>query len=128
MLHERCLEGEMAKTGANMLTLKEAARILGVHENTLRSWEQRGLIRLIRLPGSRYRRVPVAEVERLAAQMRADLLRVAGVRLDPPPTDADLLAQGQALALVVKEELAGTEWPESLEETMQMLRGRSWLS
>jgi len=118
----------MAKTGANMLTLKEAARILGVHENTLRSWEQRGLIRLIRLPGSRYRRVPVAEVERLAAQMRADLLRVAGVRLDPPPTDADLLAQGQALALVVKEELAGTEWPESLEETMQMLRGRSWLS
>jgi len=118
----------MAETRANVLTLKEAARILGVHENTLRSWEQRGLIRLIRLPGSRYRRVPAAEVERLAALMRGELLQTGGVRLDPPPADAELLARGRALALQVKEELAGAEWPETLEETMRKLRGRSWSS
>jgi len=118
----------MVESRAGMLNLKEAARILGVHENTLRNWEQQGFIRLIRLPGSRYRRVPVTEVERLVTRMRGDLLHVTGVRLDPPPTDAALLAQGQTLALTVKEELAGTEWPESLEETMQKLRGRSWSS
>ena len=52
---------------ANYLTLKEAAEQLGVHPNTLRNWERRGVIRLERLPGSRYRRVPVYEVRRLAA-------------------------------------------------------------
>ena len=113
---------------ASTLTLKEAARILGVHENTLRNWERRGLIRLIRLPGSRYQRVPVAEVERLIAQMSGATLHADKVRLDPPPTDAKLLAQGRALAEVVKEELAHAQWPETLEEAMQRLRGRIWSS
>jgi len=44
------------------------------------------------------------------------------------PTDAELLAQGQALAKVVKEELAHAQWPETLEEAMQRLRGRLWSS
>jgi len=35
------------------------------------------------------------------------------------PTDAELLAQGQALAKVVKEELAHAQWPETLEEAIQ---------
>jgi len=30
------------------LTLKEASKRLGVHPNTLRNWEQQGVIRLIR--------------------------------------------------------------------------------
>jgi len=47
---------------ANYLTLKEAAERLGVHPNTLRNWKRRGVIRLARLPGSCYRRVPVYEV------------------------------------------------------------------
>jgi excisionase family DNA binding protein len=111
-----------------MLNLKEAARILGVHENTLHNWEKRGLVRLIRLPGSRYRRVPATEVERLLAQMQGGRQRGAGVRLDPPPAEAPLLAQSQALARVVRDELAGAQWPETLEEAMQGLRGRSWSS
>ena len=49
------------------LTLKEASERLGVHPNTLRNWERRGVIRLERLPGSRYRRVPVYEVQRVEA-------------------------------------------------------------
>ena len=112
----------------NFLTLKEAARRLGVHENTLRNWERRGLIRLIRLPGSRYRRVPVAEVERLLAQMEGTRVSTGEVRLEPPPADQELLAQGQVLAQAVKEELARTQWSETLEETMQRLRGRVWSS
>ena len=104
----------MVESHAGMLKLKEAARILGVHENTLRKWELQGLIRLIRLPGSRYRRVPATEVQRLVAQMRGDLLHATGVRLDPPPTDVALLAEGQAMARKVKEELAKAEWPQDL--------------
>ena len=54
---------------ANYLTLKEAAEQLGVHPNTLRNWERRGVIRLERLPGSRYRRVPVYEVQRVEREL-----------------------------------------------------------
>lgn len=35
---------------ATFLTLKRAAQVLGVHEQTLRSWERRGLIRLRACP------------------------------------------------------------------------------
>jgi excisionase family DNA binding protein len=51
------------------LTLKEASERLGVHPNTLRNWERRGLVRLARLPGSRYRRVSRYEVERLRVEL-----------------------------------------------------------
>ena len=50
-------------------TLKEAADRLGVHPQTLRNWEARGTIQLVRLPNSGYRRVPAAEVERLRASI-----------------------------------------------------------
>jgi excisionase family DNA binding protein len=105
------------------LTLKEASRRLGVHPNTLRNWEQQGVIQLIRLPGSRYRRVPVSEVERLAAQMHG---QQAGVRVEPPSDDPAVIAEGQALARTIQSELAALEQTQTLEETMQALRGRSW--
>jgi excisionase family DNA binding protein len=62
------------KDGAAMhaehrLSVRETARCLGVHENTVRNWEERGVIRAIKLPGSGYRRFDVAEVERLQSQM-----------------------------------------------------------
>ena len=62
------------------LTLKEASQQLGVHPNTLRNWERRGVIHLARLPGSRYRPVPPAEVERLAAEMYAGLPEASSAR------------------------------------------------
>jgi len=110
------------------LSLKEAAKRLGVHPNTLRNWEQRGLIRLVRLPGSRYRRVPVAEVQRLLREMHRPVVEAGGVRLDPPPDDPALIAEGQALAQTIQAELAALEQPQTLEETMEALRGRSWSS
>ena len=55
------------------LTLKEASERLGVHPNTLRNWERRGLVRLARLPGSQYRRVSESEVARLAGRMESAL-------------------------------------------------------
>lgn len=54
---------------AGHVTVREAARLIGVHENTVRSWEQRGIIHAVRLPGSNFRRVPEAEVDRIRSEM-----------------------------------------------------------
>jgi excisionase family DNA binding protein len=55
---------------AQHLNVRETARRLGVHENTVRNWANRGLLRPVRLPGSGYRRFEAADVERLALEMR----------------------------------------------------------
>jgi excisionase family DNA binding protein len=57
-------------TTAQHLNVRETARRLGVHENTVRNWADRGILRPMRLPGSGYRRFDVADVERLAQEMR----------------------------------------------------------
>jgi hypothetical protein len=106
------------------LTLKRASHQLGVHEQTLRSWEKRGLIQMVRLPGSGYRRVLVTEVERLQDKMlRAG--DVPRVRLDPPRRDAEALAQAAMLAEAVRAELVGLE-ATTLDDLMAARRGRSW--
>jgi hypothetical protein len=52
-----------------LLNVRDTARALGVHENTVRNWEERGILRAARLPGSGYRRFSVQDVERLRAEM-----------------------------------------------------------
>lgn len=51
-----------------LMQVREAARYLGVHENTLRRWETNGLVRAVRLP-SGVRRFRVEDIERLRAEM-----------------------------------------------------------
>ena len=122
---------------SNYLTLKEASEQLGVHPNTLRNWEQRGIIHLTRLPGSRYRRVPKAEVERLASGMESGLPDLSSDRwarsgrvlmLLPPPEDPEFLAVAETMAEEIKAELAGVEPQGTLEEAMRALRGLAWSS
>jgi excisionase family DNA binding protein len=43
------------------LTIRDSARALGVHENTIRNWINKGLLKAQRLP-SGVRRVPRSEV------------------------------------------------------------------
>lgn len=52
-----------------LLNVRDTARALGVHENTVRNWEERGILRAVRLPGSGYRRFAVQDVERLRTEM-----------------------------------------------------------
>jgi hypothetical protein len=52
-----------------LLNVRGTARALGVHENTVRNWEARGLLRAVRLPGSGFRRFAVEDVERLRPEM-----------------------------------------------------------
>jgi len=57
----------------DFLNVRDTARTLGVHENTVRNWESRGLLRAVHLPGSGFRRFAVQDVERLRAEMFAQL-------------------------------------------------------
>jgi excisionase family DNA binding protein len=52
-----------------LLNVRDTARALGVHENTVRNWEERGILRAVRLPGSGYRRFSAQDVERLRTEM-----------------------------------------------------------
>jgi excisionase family DNA binding protein len=54
--------------GMALLGVREAARRLGVHENTLRRWEKAGLILAVKLPTG-VRRFREEDVERLHADM-----------------------------------------------------------
>jgi excisionase family DNA binding protein len=52
----------------SLLGVREAARRLGVHENTLRRWEQSGLIRAVKLPTG-VRRFREEDVQKLYEEM-----------------------------------------------------------
>ena len=55
-----------------MLSVKEAAKELSIHEQTLRAWERKGFIKAHRLPGSRYRRFAAEEVGRVKRAMAGE--------------------------------------------------------
>lgn len=59
----------------NLLSVREAARRLGVHENTVRNWCNSGVLAPMVLPGSGYRRIPVDQVEALVAAMAREWVR-----------------------------------------------------
>lgn len=73
----------------SLLQVREAARGLGVHENTLRRWEERGLIRAVRLP-SGVRRFRAEDIALLRSEMfngfppvvEEELPKVRGTALD----------------------------------------------
>jgi excisionase family DNA binding protein len=54
---------------SELLNVRQTAQALGVHENTVRNWEARGLLRAVRLPGSGFRRFSSEDVERLRREM-----------------------------------------------------------
>jgi hypothetical protein len=69
-----------------LLNVRDTARALGVHENTVRNWESRGILRAVHLPGSGFRRFAVHDVERLRAEMFEQLA---------PATEGPVVRQGR---------------------------------
>lgn len=53
---------------SSLMQVRQAARVLGVHENTVRRWEERGLLRAVRLP-SGVRRFRPEDIKELHDQM-----------------------------------------------------------
>jgi excisionase family DNA binding protein len=66
----------------HLMQVREVARALGVHENTVRRWESRGLLRAVRLP-SGVRRFRVEDVDAVRARMFSGLA--------PLDTDDDIV-------------------------------------
>lgn len=54
--------------GGEFLNVRDTARRLDVHENTVRNWARQGVLPDARVPGSRFLRFRAADVERLIAQ------------------------------------------------------------
>lgn len=55
---------------SELLTGRQTARILDIHENTVRNWADAGILPVAEvLPGTRYRRYDPADVERLKRRM-----------------------------------------------------------
>lgn len=61
----------MVEAQEELLNVRETARRLGVHENTVRNWAREGLLPDARVPGSRYLRFRTIDVERLLGQRGA---------------------------------------------------------
>ena len=56
-----------------LLNVRETASRLGVHENTIRNWEKHGILRAVRLPGSKFRRFNLETIEKLQEDMLSQL-------------------------------------------------------
>ena len=56
------------RAGPRLLTISEAAAMLGISPNTLRRWADQGVVKTIKLP-SGYRRFELTEIERKRREM-----------------------------------------------------------
>jgi excisionase family DNA binding protein len=61
---------------SQLMKVREVARTLGVHENTVRRWEERGLLRAVRLP-SGVRRFRPEDVNAMRAEMFSEFAALA---------------------------------------------------
>jgi excisionase family DNA binding protein len=103
------------------MTLRQAARRLGVHESTVRRYADRGLIAAVRLP-SGVRRLRRADVETLATRVRTPALASPALASETPARTSpgktiDVLAAEQGIApLAAVDELAARSVWRSDEE------------
>ena len=76
---------------SNYISFREAAQRLGVHENTVRRYADRGLIKAVRLP-SGVRRLRRADVEAMQPASPDELSAAVGA--DPPSATLDEIVEG----------------------------------
>ena len=57
------------------MNIKEAAAYLGVHQNTVRKWADRGKVAHRRLPDGGYRQFERGELDEFKAQLRREVGR-----------------------------------------------------
>jgi excisionase family DNA binding protein len=51
------------------LNVRDTAKTLGIHENTVRNLEKKGELKAVRLPGSGFRRFRKADIEQMRDEM-----------------------------------------------------------
>jgi predicted DNA-binding transcriptional regulator AlpA len=75
-----------------LLNVRETAKRLGVHENTVRSYAKEGLLPDARVPGTKFFKFRASDVERLSAQRGAVAPSLAAERRTASP---ELITAGQ---------------------------------
>jgi len=75
---------------AELMQVRQAARVLGVHENTVRRWEERGLLQAVKLP-SGVRRFRIEDIAAIREQMFSGFA--------PLPEDHDVVAVKHARSI-----------------------------
>lgn len=118
-------EADHEHSDSRLLSVREAAAILNVHEHTLRGWVRKGIIRAVHLPGSNYSRFRPEEVQRVRKLME-ESGGDPGVRIERPRTSLEDLELAHRLHDEVMAFLAEQPPEETLEEVMTRLRGRPW--
>jgi transposase-like protein len=68
----------------DFITIRDTARIFDVHENTVRNWITRRIIRNVSVLPSGVRRIPLEEVERLKTAMVEGPSSLAESRIPSP--------------------------------------------
>ena len=63
---------DLERASGSLVRVSEAARELDVHENTIRNWIDKGILKAVRLP-SGHRRIDAAEVENLRLGIMGNL-------------------------------------------------------
>src|SRR5436305_15009566 len=78
-----------------LLSVRETARRLGVHENTVRNWAREGILPTARIPGSRFHRFNAQDVARLRRQRGSAVSSVEAERrtIGPDLVDGAQLSQ-----------------------------------
>src|SRR6266511_13482 len=92
-VYDNCMDVEDAEPA--YLGVREAARRLGVHENTVRNWVRAGILQSARIPGSRFHRFDARDVERLRQERGATVSSLEKERrtIGPELIDATQLSQ-----------------------------------
>ncbi len=90
--------GDMEQGEAEFLSVRETARRLGVHENTVRNWARDGILPTARIPGSRFHRFDARDVERLRRERGAAVSSIELERrtIGPELVDGTQLSQWAA--------------------------------
>ena len=103
------------------LNVRETAKLLGVHENTLRNWVRAGTLVSARVPGSKQHRFARDEVLRLQKERGASASSVApALRTDGPE-----LITANELNLWAARDDAKTAFPELMRRLLAMTPGIS---
>jgi hypothetical protein len=123
-----------SETDEKLLTLRDAARRIGVHENTVRNWVKRGLLEPVEVPDSRYRRFQADEIDRVAHQQEVSSAKARRTEGTIELVDADYLDSWagsrqaeELLPEVVKRLIEGTKGVVGVSvRSRDGIRARGW--
>ncbi|MDE0025420.1 MAG: helix-turn-helix domain-containing protein [Spirochaetaceae bacterium] len=102
-----------------LLTIGQAAELLGVHPLTMRNWSEKGTIRCLRTPGG-HRRYRLRDLQRVLAAPQDDPATAAAIvelarsavraaLADAPPSPAGSPASGSSVLHGLRAELSGNQ-------------------